>query len=190
MDTLKQRILDYITANQPATATQIRTGLSITKRQASDGIKSLKAGGKIHVAVAFGCFVSHEAFEQWKATAGREVVIARMRNANGSPRTRQRNNTYAQKIKTVLSERPGIGSRAIADAIGVHYKYISCVLSRMINAGDITATGVCGSRVYSLSTPEQKMRPKRKRPVNTVCDEYRRSDAHRRMMMVYGRAGA
>ncbi|KOQ95787.1 hypothetical protein [Pluralibacter gergoviae] len=189
MDALKQRILDYITANRPATATQIRTGLSITKRQASDGIKSLKALDKIHVAVAFGCFVSQEDFERWKETAGREVVIARTRNANGSPRTRQRNNTYAQKIKTVLSERPGIGSRAIADAIGVHYKYISCVLSRMINAGDITATGVCGSRVYSLSTPEQKMRPKRKRSINTVCDECRRSDAQRRIMMVYGRGG-
>ena len=185
MDTLKQRILDYVTANQPATILSISKAISIGRKPLSRELTAMKSAGLLVSAVGLGYFTSREKLNEWRSHPDEDFIsergmmggFAAARAAHSSGRTRQ------AQINSALSGGGRMTMSQLCEEIGCDSRQMSTAITKMVKMGELGYEGKVGHRIYYLQEPE------RYNSVNVIFEECKHSDAHRRMMMVYGRAG-
>lgn len=185
MDTLKQRIFDYICANQPVTIKQIRAEIGLSMSAVCQQLSIMKDAGMVISAVGAGYFTSKEKLSEWRSNPDEEFMMrraikggfaaARLAHASGK--------THQSRIEKALSDGKKLSLPELSAATGSSTRQLSTAISKMVKMGQLNHVGKIGHRVYYLAEIW------RYNSVNTVFDECKRSDSHRRLMMIYGRAG-
>ncbi|WP_148399994.1 helix-turn-helix domain-containing protein [Enterobacter mori] len=190
MDSLKQRIVDYVAANQPVKRADLIVAIGISGKGLDREIATLRGLEMIFSMAGFGYFTSKASYQEWIHGPGANYL--KDRAIKGGYRSvearRQSENSYPARIMSVLSDGSKLGASQIAEAMGATYRSISSVISVMVNAGELKFEGPKGHRVYSLAKPKKKS-GRRAESVNVICQECRNSPAMRRVLMVWGRAG-
>lgn len=187
MDSLKQRIVDYVSANQPVRRGDLRTAIGISGKALDREVSTLKSLGLMFAKVGYGYFSSELDYLEWRVGAGADQVQGRA--MKGAIARHESKNTYPSRVVELLSRGGKFGGADIAKAIGASYKQISTAISMLVRTGEIQHSGARGSRVYSIGTPK-KGKSIRSNSVNTIFQECRNSDAMKRVLMVWGRAPA
>ncbi|QPO98314.1 hypothetical protein GVI61_18015 [Citrobacter freundii] len=72
MDSLKQRILDYVSANQPAKVDLIYKELGICRNRYYEEAKQLRFMGKLRSVPGIGVFPGEDAYQHWLKSGGYE----------------------------------------------------------------------------------------------------------------------
>ena len=190
MDNLKQRIVDYVAANQPVKRADLIVAIGISGKGLDREIATLRGLEMIFSMAGFGYFTSKASYQEWLKGAGANYL--KDRAIKGGYRSvearRQSENSYPARIMSVLSDGSKLGASQIAEAMGATYRSISSVISVMVNAGELKFEGPKGHRVYSLAKPKKKA-GRRAESVNVICQECRNSPAMKRVLMVWGRVG-
>ncbi|EPK9846346.1 hypothetical protein [Citrobacter portucalensis] len=137
MDSVKQRILDYVSANQPAKVDLIYKEVGISRNRYYEEAKELRFMGRLRSVPGIGVFPGEKAFQQWLKNGGGEAIRQRAVDANQS----------SQVAKGVIKKDK-------------------------TNSDD--------PKMFTPYNPEN----------NGVVAEFMQSDARKRLMMIYGRAGA
>ncbi|MGK6624666.1 hypothetical protein ACKU2B_022250 [Citrobacter freundii] len=135
MDSLKQRILDYVSANQPAKVDLIYKELGICRNRYYEEAKQLRFMGKLRSVPGIGVFPGEDAYQHWLKSGGYEEIRRRAVDANLS----------SQEAKGMKKPR---------------------------------------------NSDDPKMFAPYDQAKNGVVAEFMQSDARKRLMMIYGRAGA
>lgn len=132
MDSLKQRIVDYVKANQPVKIANVIRVIGISRDRFYEEARVLRELDLLHSVRGYGLFFGEKAYQDWLVSGGREEMKKRAQEANAA----------AQEAKGLIE-------------------------------------------------PERED-PKMFKPYNPECNgvvaEYMKSEAHQRLMMVYGRA--
>lgn len=190
MDSLKQRIVDYVAANQPVKRADLIVVIGISGKGLDREIAALRGLEMIFSMAGFGYFTSQTSYQEWLKGAGANYL--KERAIKGGYRSvesrRQSENSYPARIMSVLSDGSKLGASQIAEAMGATYRSISSVISVMVTAGELKFEGPKGHRVYSLAKPKTKA-GRRTESVNVICQECRNSAAMKRVLMVWGRVG-
>lgn len=84
MDSLKQRILDYVSANQPAKVDLIYKEVGISRNRYYEEAKELRFMGRLRSVPGIGVFPGEKAFQQWLKNGGGEAIKQRAIKANQS----------------------------------------------------------------------------------------------------------
>ena len=84
MDSLKQRILDYVSANQPANVDLIYKELGICRNRYYEEAKELRFMGRLRSVPGVGVFPGEKAFQHWLKNGGGEAIKQRAIKANQS----------------------------------------------------------------------------------------------------------
>ncbi|MGL0761262.1 hypothetical protein ACJO73_07245 [Citrobacter freundii] len=132
MDSLKQRILDYVSANQPAKVDLIYRELGICRNRYYEEAKQLRFMGKLRSVPGIGVFPGEDAYQRWLKSGGYEEIRRRAVDAN-------------------LSSQEAKGTKK--------------------------PSGKDDVKMFAPYNPAN----------NGVVAEFMQSDAHKRLMMVYGR---
>lgn len=132
MDSLKQRILDYVSANQPAKVDLIYKELGICRNRYYEEAKQLRFMGKLRSVPGIGVFTGEDDYQRWLKSGGYDEICRRAVEANLS----------SQEAKGMKNPR---------------------------NSDD--------PKMFAPYNPAK----------NGVVAEFMQSDAHKRLMMVYGR---
>lgn len=82
MDSLKQRILDYVSANQPAKVDLIYKELGICRNRYYEEAKQLRFMGKLRSVSGIGVFPGEDAYQHWLKNGGYEEIRRRAVDAN------------------------------------------------------------------------------------------------------------
>lgn len=82
MDSLKQRILDYVSANQPAKVDLIYKELGICRNRYYEEAKQLRFMGKLRSVPGIGVFPGEDAYQRWLKSGGYEEIRRRAVDAN------------------------------------------------------------------------------------------------------------
>lgn len=82
MDSLKQRILDYVSANQPAKVDLIYKELGICRNRYYEEAKQLRFIGKLRSVPGIGVFPGEDAYQHWLKNGGYEEIRQRAVDAN------------------------------------------------------------------------------------------------------------
>lgn len=82
MDSLKQRILDYVSANQPAKVDLIYKELGICRNRYYEEAKQLRFMGKLRSVPGIGVFPGEDAYQHWLKSGGYEEIRRRAVDAN------------------------------------------------------------------------------------------------------------
>lgn len=82
MDSLKQRILDYVSANQPAKVDLIYKELGICRNRYYEEAKQLRFIGKLLSVPGIGVFPGEDAYQHWLKSGGYEEIRRRAVDAN------------------------------------------------------------------------------------------------------------
>lgn len=190
MDSLKQRIVDYVAANQPVKRADLIEVIGISGKGLDREISALRGLGLIFSMAGFGYFTSEAKYQEWRKGDGAHHLKNRaMKGAFSSAKARRVSDTsYPARIVAVLSDGSKLGATQIADAMGATYRSISSVISVMVNTGELKFEGPKGHRVYSLSQAKKKA-GRRAESVNVICQECRNSPAMKRVLMVWGKVG-
>lgn len=187
---MKQRIIDYVSANEPVkrTVLHVITGLSL--RALDREIRALKNCGQLYSMPGFGYFSSEASCGKWLKGIGMEQL--RIRASHGAAASvasrKASGETWGARIIATLATEGSLGASQIAAVIGVPYRQISSAVSTLVNNGELKHRGPAGARVYSLATRNKKIRPPSS--VNVIFQECRQSPAMQRVLAVYGRASA
>lgn len=72
MDTLKQRIVDFIAKNQPVTEREIMQSVGISRHACRDERRRLRAMRAIYIVSAAGTFISRSDYESWFKNGGKQ----------------------------------------------------------------------------------------------------------------------
>lgn len=190
MDSLKQRIVDYVAANQPVKRADLIVVIGISGKGLEREVSILRELGMIFSKAGFGYFASESDYQEWRNGEGAHELKSRaLKGAYSSAESRRDSlKCYPARILSVLSDGGKLGAAQIADVMGVTYKSISSVISVMVNTGELKFEGQKGHRVYSLANPKKKV-GRRAESVNVICQECRNSPAMKRVLMVWGRVG-
>ena len=190
MDSLKQRIVDYVAANQPVKRADLIVVIGISGKGLDREIAALRGMGMIFSMAGFGYFTSEADYQEWRKGAGALHLKNRALNGALSSAAARRvsDESYQARIVSVLSDGSKLGATQIAEAMGASYRSISSVISVMVNSGELKFEGQKGHRVYSLAQTKKKA-GRRAESVNVICQECRNSPAMRRVLMVWGRVG-
>lgn len=70
MDSVKQRILDYVSANQPAKVDLIYKEVGISRNRYYEEAKELRFMGRLRSVPGIGVFPGEKAFQQWLKNGG------------------------------------------------------------------------------------------------------------------------
>lgn len=84
IDSLKQRILDYVSANQPAKVDLIYKELGISRNRYYEEAKELRFMGRLRSVPGIGVFPGEKAFQNWLKNGGGEAIKQRAIEANQS----------------------------------------------------------------------------------------------------------
>lgn len=84
MDSLKQRILDYVSANQPAKVDLIYKELGICRNRYYEEAKQLRFMGMLRSVPGIGVFPGEDAYQHWLKNGGGEAIKQRAIEANQS----------------------------------------------------------------------------------------------------------
>ncbi|MEG1654831.1 MAG: hypothetical protein RR390_15215 [Hafnia sp.] len=84
MDSLKQRILDYVSANQPAKVDLIYKCVGISRNRYYEEAKELRFMGRLRSVPGIGVFPDEKSFQGWLKNGGREAIRKRAVEANQS----------------------------------------------------------------------------------------------------------
>ncbi|CAM6817457.1 hypothetical protein P853_01273 [Enterobacter hormaechei subsp. hoffmannii UCI 50] len=187
MDSLKQRIVDYVAANQPVKRADLIVVIGISGKGLDREIAALRGLGMIFSMAGFGYFTSEADYQEWRKGAGALHLKNRALNGAFSSAAARRvsDESYPARIASVLSDGSKLGATQIADAMGTSYRSISSVISVMVNSGELKFEGPKGHRVYSLAQAKKKS-GRRTESVNVICQECRNSPAMKRILSVYG----
>lgn len=190
MDSLKQRIVDYVAANQPVKRADLIVVIGISGKGLDREIAALRGLGLIFSMAGFGYFTSESDYQEWRKGAGSHHLKSRAMNGAYSSAAARRvsDESYPARIASVLSDGSKLGATQIAEAMGTSYRSISSVISVMVNSGELKFEGPKGHRVYSLAKAKKKTGC-RAESVNVICQECRNSPAMKRVLMVWGRVG-
>lgn len=82
MDSLKQRILDYVSANQPAKVDLIYKELGICRNRYYEEAKQLRFMGMLRSVPGVGVFPGEDAYQHWLKSGGYEEIRQRAVDAN------------------------------------------------------------------------------------------------------------
>ncbi|EBQ9920603.1 hypothetical protein D5967_24155 [Salmonella enterica subsp. enterica serovar Brunei] len=82
MDSLKQRILDYVSANQPAKVDLIYKELGICRNRYYEEAKQLRFMGMLRSVPGIGVFPGEDAYQHWLRNGGYEEIRQRAVDAN------------------------------------------------------------------------------------------------------------
>lgn len=191
MDSLKQRIVDYVKTNQPVLRVKLAVAMGITLRALDRETTALKEHGYLFSKAGFGYFTSAEAYDEWRTGPGAEQLSIRgSKGGYSSAAIRYGNNqTYAARIAILLDDGREMSAADIADELGVPYHKISTAITNMVNTEELKHTGAVGHRVYSLGKAKKRVR-RRAESVNVICQECRQSAAMQRVLAFYGRLEA
>lgn len=132
MDSLKQRILDYVSANQPAKVDLIYKELGICRNRYYEEAKQLRFMGKLRSVPGIGVFTGEADYQRWLKSGGYDEIRRRAVEAN-------------------LSSQEAKGTKK--------------------------PSGKDDVKMFAPYNPAK----------NGVVAEFMQSDAHKRLMMVYGR---
>ncbi|MHC1795891.1 hypothetical protein LC177_22015 [Escherichia coli] len=132
MDSLKQRILDYVSANQPAKVDLIYKELGICRNRYYEEAKQLRFMGKLRSVPGIGVFTGEDDYQRWLKSGGYDEIRRRAVEAN-------------------LSSQEAKGTKK--------------------------PSGKDDVKMFAPYNPAK----------NGVVAEFMQSDAHKRLMMVYGR---
>lgn len=187
MDTLKQRIFDYVKAHHPVRRVDLCKSIGIPGKALDREISALKSTGLIHSAAGFGYFPGIAAYEAWKKGEGAvKLQIRGMKGGLSSAESRRESlSTYPSRIVDLLSDGDELSAKEISEALGVEYRKISSAMSMLTGTGEIRFSGSKGNRLYRIG----KRNPKgisRTESVNVICQECRQSEAMKRVLSVYG----
>lgn len=190
MDSLKQRIVDYVAANQPVKRADLIVVIGISGKGLDREIAALRGLGMIFSMAGFGYFTSEADYQEWRKGAGALHLKNRALNGAFSSAAARRvsDESYPARIVSVLSDGSKLGATQIAEAMGTSYRSISSVISVMVNSGELKFEGPKGHRVYSLAQAKKKS-GRRTESVNVICQECRNSAVMKRILMVWGRVG-
>ncbi|HDR2542559.1 TPA: ArsR family transcriptional regulator [Enterobacter mori] len=190
MDNLKQRIVDYVAANQPVKRADLIVVIGISGKGLDREIAALRGLGVIFSMAGFGYFTSESDYQEWRKGAGALHLKNQALNGAFSSAAARRvsDESYPARIASVLSDGSKLGATQIAEAMGTSYRSISSVISVMVNSGELKFEGPKGHRVYSLAQAKKKA-GRRAESVNVICQECRNSAAMKRVLMVWGRVG-
>lgn len=135
MDSLKQRICNYVKINQPASVAAIMREMNISRARYYEEAKALRMLGLLYSAPGIGIFAGMDGYQHWLDHGGKEELSRRAIEANAA----------CQQVR-------GIG-----------------------HAEDSNHDE---TEMFMPYNPER----------NAVVAEFMKSDAHQRLMMLYGRA--
>lgn len=82
MDSLKQRILDYVSANQPAKVDLIYKELGICRNRYYEEAKQLRFMGMLRSVPGIGVFTGEDSYQHWLKSGGYEEIRQRAVDAN------------------------------------------------------------------------------------------------------------
>lgn len=136
MDSIKQRIVSYVKANQPVSVADMIRDLSIGRSSYYEEAKALRRLGMLRSVSGIGVFASEADHQTWLEHGGREAISRRAVEANAA----------GQQAKGI--------AKALADKDE--------------------------PKMFMPYNPDK----------NGVVAEFMKSEAHQRLMMVYGRVGA
>ncbi|WP_253378552.1 ArsR family transcriptional regulator [unidentified bacterial endosymbiont] len=187
MDSLKQRIVDYVAANQPVKRADLIVVIGISGKGLDREVAALRGLGLIFSMAGFGYFSSEADYQEWRKGAGALHLKNRAMNGAFSSAAARRvsDDSYPVRIASVLSDGSKLGAAQIAEAMGTSYRSISSVISVMVNSGELKFEGPKGHRVYSLAQAKKKA-GRRADSVNVICQECRNSAVMKRILSVYG----
>lgn len=191
MDSLKQRIINHIDANQPVKRADLKDAIGIPGRALDREIAVLKELGVIHSAAGFGYFSGVDSYESWRKGEG--AIHLQMRGVKGAISSaasrRESLTTYPARIASLLSDGDELSAVETAEELGVTYRHISSAITTMVSTGELKHKGPYGHRVYSLCNSKKKV-INRTESVNVICQECRTSPAMKRVLAFYGRVSA
>ncbi len=82
MDSVKQRILDYVSANQPAKVDLIYKEVGISRNRYYEEAKELRFMGRLRSVPGIGVFPGEDAYQHWLKSGGYEEIRRRAVDAN------------------------------------------------------------------------------------------------------------
>lgn len=82
MDSLKQRILDYVSANHPAKVDLIYKELGIFRNRYYEEAKQLRLMGKLRSVPGIGVFTGEDDYQRWLKSGGYDEIRRRAVEAN------------------------------------------------------------------------------------------------------------
>ncbi|EBO0868529.1 ArsR family transcriptional regulator [Salmonella enterica] len=190
MDSLKQRIADYVKSNQPITRARLRDELEIPGKALDRGIATLKELGLIYSMCGFGCFAGEDGYKRW--LSGSEALRERGRKGGMSTSIVMRKalRTYPARISALLAEGAELSGVEIANSLQIDYRKISAAISAMVGTGELKYKGSNGRRVYSIGEVREFAPVQQVESVNVICQQCKKSAAMQRVLAVYGRAVA
>lgn len=201
IDSLKQRMIDFIRQNQPVTEQQLKDGLNISRHSCRENRSQLRNAGLIYVTSGSGAFISRADYENWLEHGGGHKKISNttkkgLNNVSDSS-SRQR------VIEFLSSQKTPVCAAEIAKACNLMQKTSYRILASLSDDGTVIHDGRVKVRQYLIASSgaqwpagscqhsERKIKAFcRYNPnKNGVVQEYMSSPARARLMAVYGRIG-
>ncbi|EPA0062143.1 hypothetical protein ACQYIJ_004172 [Enterobacter cloacae] len=112
MDSLKQRIVDYVGANQPVKRADLIVVIGISGKGLDREIAALRGLGLIFSMAGFGYFTSEADYQEWRKGAGALHLKNRAMNGAFSSAAARRvsDESYPARIASVLSDGSKLGA--------------------------------------------------------------------------------
>ncbi|HHS9775858.1 TPA: hypothetical protein ACTW8Y_000487 [Raoultella ornithinolytica] len=202
MNSLHQKIINFIKQNQPVTEKQLKEGLGITYQSCREERRKLCNAGLIYISCGCGAFVSRSDFEYWLSHGGgHEKISASAKQGIHNALT---DTTAKKRVIDFLSTQDSpVGAGEIAIACNLSQKPTYRILEMLSDDGTIFHDGRVKGRQYLIASSgaqwpagscqhsERKIKAFcRYNPnKNGVVQEYMASPARARLMAVYGRVG-
>ncbi|HDZ9010913.1 TPA: hypothetical protein RUY31_003623 [Klebsiella quasipneumoniae subsp. similipneumoniae] len=201
MDSLKQRMLDFIRQNQPVTELQLTEGLGISRNACRENRRQLRAVGLIYISCGSGAFLSLEDFQKWLEHGGGHEKISM--TAKKGIHNAVDNSARKRVIEYLSEQTEPVGAGEIAKACNLINKTAYRVLATLADDGTVIHDGRVKGRQYLIASSDvqwpangeksserkvkafAKYNPKK----NGVVQAYLNSPARQRLMAVYGRMG-
>lgn len=201
MDSLKQRMLDFIRKNQPVTEDQLKDGLGISRHSCRENRGQLRNAGLIYVTCGSGSFISRADYENWLENGGGHEKISN--TAKKGIHKFADSTARSRVIEYLTSLKEPVCAGEIAIACHLMQKTAYRILASLADDGTVVHDGRVKGRHYLIASSDaqfpsssgQKGEKKTKAFVrynpkkNGVVQAYMASPARQRLMAVYGRMG-
>lgn len=201
IDSLKQRMLDFIRQNQPVTEQQLKDGLGISRNACRENRGQLRNAGLIYVSCGFGAFNSLADYEHWLEHGGGHEKISL--TAKKGIQNAADSSSKKRVIEFLSAQTAPVGAGEIANGCNLPRKSAYRILATLVDDGTIFHDYRAKGRQYQIASSDSQWTSKSERTSerkikafvkynpnkNGVVEDYMASPARQRLMAVYGRVG-